>query len=351
VTDSRSAAASAVSAARAPRFAPLRPDLGDTAAFSALGSELDAPAPAETAGLPGRDTGLPGHDTTSLPRRDTTGLPSRDPDSLLGRDTGLPGRDTDSLLGRDAGLPGRDTGLPGRDAGLPGRDAGLPGRDADSMPDRDTSSVPAYDTGAAPVFDLGAATGYDAGSTSALDDSPLPVYGAPSRGDRQVASGSDGNDLPFRTPPGEPQRAIVVPPAAAAGEEHRLPIFESVESDWFRRGRHGASRAGQVASTASSGGGGWTSPADEGWRAAEAAHVPTSGGVTLSGLPKRVPRANLVPGAVGVDTAAAPAATATPVRSATHARDRLASFQRGMREGRAAARDDDPPSGEDNSAI
>jgi len=264
------------------------------------------------------------------------------------------------------------------------------------MPERDTGSVPAYDTGAAPVFDLGStpaydtggtsapafdfdaggtsapaydaggssAPAYDAGGKSALDDSPvspasangpLPVYGPPARGERPATSGSDGDELPFGTPPGQPQHAVVVPPAAAAGEEHRLPIFESVESDWFRRGRHGASRAGQVASTASSatsssGGGGWTSPADEGWRAAEAAHVPTSGGVTLSGLPKRVPRANLVPGTVGVETAA-PAATAAPARSATQARDRLASFQRGMREGRAAARDSDRPSGEDNSAI
>jgi hypothetical protein len=252
-----------------------------------------------------------------------------------------------------------------------GQDTGWPRRDADSLPDKDTGSVPAYDTGAAPVFDLGSVPAHDAGGTSApahdadgksaLDDSPvpsasaigpLPVYGAPTRSERQATSGSDGDELPFRTPPGQPPRAIVVPPAAAAGEEHRLPIFESVESDWFRRGRHGASRAGQVASTASStsGSGGWASPADEGWRAAEAAHVPTSGGVTMSGLPKRVPQANLVPGAVGVDTAA-PAATAAPGRSATQARDRLASFQRGTRQGRAAARDSDRPSDEDNSAI
>ena len=74
--------------------------------------------------------------------------------------------------------------------------------------------------------------------------------------------------------------------------------------------------------------------------------MPSSGGVTLSGLPKRVPRANLVPGTVGVEAAAS-----APARSATQARDRLASFQRGMREGRAAARDGEVPSGEDNSAI
>jgi hypothetical protein len=383
-TDSRSAAASAVNEARTPRFAPLRPDAGDTAAFAALGSDLDAPAPpapAETPGVsghdtdnpPSRDTGLPSRDT-GLPSRDT-GLPSRDT-GLPSRDTGLPSRDGG---GRETGLPSRATGLPSRDADRPGQDTGWPShdtgwprRDPDSLPERDAGSVPAYDTGAAPVFDLGSTPAYDAGGTSApsfdaggtsaLDDSPvspasdngpLPVYGAPTRGERRGVGGSDGSELPFGTPADQAQRAVVVPPAAGAGEEHRLPIFESVESDWFRRGRHGASRAGQVASTASttsSGGGGWTSPADEGWRAAEAAHVPTSGGVTLSGLPKRVPRANLVPGTVGVETAVPPA-TAAPARSATRARDRLANFQRGMREGRAAARDSDLPSDDDNSAI
>ena len=33
---------------------------------------------------------------------------------------------------------------------------------------------------------------------------------------------------------------VIVPPPATVGEENRLPIFESVESDWFRRGRHGS---------------------------------------------------------------------------------------------------------------
>jgi hypothetical protein len=215
----------------------------------------------------------------------------------------------------------------------------------------DTGAAPALDTSAAPAFDLGSTPEKDstptlAGSSlpPASEASPLPVYGAPTRGERQVTGGSDGGELPFRTPPGQAQRGIIVPPTGSAGEEHRLPIFESVESDWFRRGKHGASRAGHVNNVASSGS--WTSPADEGWRAAEAAHVPTSGGVTLSGLPKRVPRANLVPGTVGVDTAA-PA----PARSATKARDRLASFQRGIREGRAAAREGELSSDEDNSGI
>jgi signal transduction histidine kinase len=287
-SDSRSAAASAVDAARAPRFAPLRPDLGDTGAFAAIPAEPETPAvPAEP----------PDQDKASTPE------------------------ETSPASAFDLG----------------------------AKPAFDVDAEPAFDIGAEPAFEAGSTPDED--STSVLDDSPAPVsetspqpvFGAPTRSERRVTSGSDGSELPFRTPPGQAQREIIVPPPASAGEEHRLPIFESVESDWFRRGKHGASRAAQVNNVAS---GSWSSPADEGWRAAEAAHVPTSGGVTLSGLPKRVPRANLVPGTVGVETAAP-----SPARSASQARERLASFQRGIREGRAAAREGEVSSGEDNSAI
>ena len=90
--------------------------------------------------------------------------------------------------------------------------------------------------------------------------------------------------------------------------------------------------------------GGWAaSAADEGWRAAEAVSKPASGGVTLSGLPKRVPKANLVPGTVGANADrrrllrfARPAVT----------RERFASFQRGVREARAAVNSEDDAGGE-----
>jgi len=127
----------------------------------------------------------------------------------------------------------------------------------------------------------------------------------------------------------------IVPPATSVGEENRLPIFESVESDWFRRGRLGsdwpAPVPGPVPSPA-----GWSSPADEGWQAAEVAQAPVSSGTTRAGLPKRVPKANLVPG--GVNGAATPAAP----RSAAQTRERMASFQQGIRNARAV-----PPSDED----
>jgi signal transduction histidine kinase len=73
--------------------------------------------------------------------------------------------------------------------------------------------------------------------------------------------------------------------------------------------------------------------ADAGWRAAEALVMPVSAEVTAMGLPRRQPRALLVPGAAG---AAEPASA--PVRSAESIRGRLASYQQGIREGRQARR-------------
>ncbi len=179
---------------------------------------------------------------------------------------------------------------------------------------------------------------------------PLPVFGAPVNGDvdEQLRPASRP-DVSFGAETSQPRREVVVPPAADPGQGNRLPIFESVESDWFRRGKHSADGVGSASSSGSvESVPSWTSSAgDEGWRAAEAVHTPTSGGVTMSGLPKRVPKANLVPGTAGSgsgDATSAPPA----IRSASVTRDRFASFQRGVREGRAALRGDDDSGGEDD---
>ncbi len=136
---------------------------------------------------------------------------------------------------------------------------------------------------------------------------------------------------------GETGRAIV-PPLAGTGGTGRLPIFEAVESDWFRHsgrstGHTGSDplrlgdRQGPAAPV------NWTSPADEGWRAAAAANDPVAGGTTSAGLPKRIPRANLVPGTAAADLPP----PGPPTRSADAVRERFASFQRGARAGHAAA--------------
>ncbi len=154
------------------------------------------------------------------------------------------------------------------------------------------------------------------------------------------------------------------------GEEF-LPIFASVESAWFRRpsdtgpqaapaartgaeadgGKAGeepgestgeiarvprsATASGPVSAPQAQGGdpGGWRSRADSGFQAAASARDPLLGGVTAAGLPKRTPKANLVPGSVGAD--GPPAAAPRPPVSAEAVRNRLSSFQQGVRRGRA----------------
>jgi len=183
-----------------------------------------------------------------------------------------------------------------------------------------------------------------------------PVFSAPV--DAPPNGGSHGtNGFTWDSSPSGDE--VVLPPADLTAE-YRLPIFEAVESDWFRRGRSSVGWAPQDEPSVGNGSGGgsgspaarpaepakstWTSPADEGWQAAAAAAEPSSSGVTTAGLPKRVPKANLVPG-----TAAAEPSEPAPARSASATRDRFASFQRGVREGRAAA-GTDSSNGEDGSS-
>jgi len=115
----------------------------------------------------------------------------------------------------------------------------------------------------------------------------------------------------------------------------RLPIYDSIESEWFRRGN--ASFSDGVRPPAGSS---WTSPADEGFRRAEETVVsPVAGQVTSAGLPQRVPSANLVPGSIGARPAAqrpgqAPPPATGPSRSPEEVRARLTGFQVRGRAGR-----------------
>jgi signal transduction histidine kinase len=127
---------------------------------------------------------------------------------------------------------------------------------------------------------------------------------------------------------------VTIPPSVSPATDQRLPIFDSLESDWFRRSGKPLSAAAAPAAGQT-----WNSPADEGWRAARIVASPEAGENTTAGLPKRVPRANLVPGSVGgEETADVP-----PVRSADTIRNRMSSFQRGVREARAAGSQNEEP--------
>jgi hypothetical protein len=58
---------------------------------------------------------------------------------------------------------------------------------------------------------------------------------------------------------------------------------------------------------------------------------PEAGELTAAGLPKRKPRAQLIPGGLSASDEAGPAG---PVRNADQVRGRLASYQSGVRQGR-----------------
>jgi signal transduction histidine kinase len=73
----------------------------------------------------------------------------------------------------------------------------------------------------------------------------------------------------------------------------------------------------------------WPTAADEGWEAAEEALTPTPSALTPAGLPRRKPRAQLVPGSAATKGPAVMAGV-----DAGAVRDRLSSFQRGVRQGR-----------------
>jgi len=83
----------------------------------------------------------------------------------------------------------------------------------------------------------------------------------------------------------------------------------------------------------------WRSAADEGWQAAQAAGEPYDGGNTDTGLPRRVPMAQLVPG--GVDNATGPGGS--DKRSPDSVRGLLSAYHRGVQRGRTQGAGDAVP--------
>jgi signal transduction histidine kinase len=139
--------------------------------------------------------------------------------------------------------------------------------------------------------------------------SPEPVHAAP---------------VAVADPPVVPEPALADDAMQDGTAPVRLPIFDSVESEWFRRGTSV-----------------WTSPADEGFKVAQTiVGSPVAGQTTSAGLPQRVPSANLVPGSISARSARQPAGQGPstpaggPVRSPDAVRARLTGFQVRGREGR-----------------
>ncbi|MGW7051000.1 nitrate- and nitrite sensing domain-containing protein [Streptomyces sp. NPDC054887] len=185
--------------------------------------------------------------------------------------------------------------------------------------------------------------------------------------------GRDNAGLPGGAPrqpaaslPPQPQQHEL--PAAGPGDG-RTPLFDTLESNWFQQqqgeqqppapqqqsGRAAQSSAapsavppmpqraqardtGAASSTTNgtnaTNGAAWrTSPNDELVKQAERVKKPAAGGVTTSGLPRRVPRANLVPGtAQQQNHQTGPQVSRAP----DDVRGRLTNLRRGIQQGRQA---------------
>jgi len=183
---------------------------------------------------------------------------------------------------------------------------------------------------------------------------PLPMRGGPEAGSAPRPIPPLGAAAGRPVPPGGP---LDQPYPRPDGAEERTPIFEQLQSEWFRQRPAGqrpavrpgtpgtpaapaaaqAAPAGAPAATEEA----WASPADEGWRRAEQLLQPTSGGTTRAGLPMRVPQAHLMPGGADVPSAAPPEPVRPAYRSPEAVRSRLASYHQGVRRGRHADRAED----------
>lgn len=158
----------------------------------------------------------------------------------------------------------------------------------------------------------------------------------------------------------------------------RLPIYQSVVSRWFSEGDDEQQPQQEVRGEEASGhpmmgeleeptaveqepqeqppeestpmlDDVWRSAADEGWNKAQSLLEPKGEEITTAGLPKRKPNAYLMPGSVGSTSEPAPPSFADTTssrpgqsavsRSATAARERMVSFQKGYRSGRHALAD------------
>ncbi|MEU3648930.1 nitrate- and nitrite sensing domain-containing protein [Lentzea sp. NPDC034063] len=176
--------------------------------------------------------------------------------------------------------------------------------------------------------------GTDKGSVEYIDEPPTvpplsdgPEPELPTRSRKPVPAvaptTTSAAGLPVRTPRSKVQPVAEEVPAPA--EQERVvepePVVEETPA---------------AAATSESA---WQSPADEGWHAAQALLNKTPETKTTAGLPKRTPKAQLVPGSAApkpqslTSTAQRPP---LPPRTADAVRGRMSSLQSGVKRGRHA---------------
>jgi signal transduction histidine kinase len=182
----------------------------------------------------------------------------------------------------------------------------------------------------------GGSSGYSGGSSGLAGGSSGRSGGSGLGGGSTLGNGGlsggagRGGTLPSRTP--TPPPAAVPPPAA-----YSPPVVPPAATQ-------PPSGAGAVPRPRSGQEESWRTAADEGWQRAERAAQPANGGQTRSGLPKRVPQAQLVPG--GVETSAS---RERAKRTPDEVRGLLSAYHRGVQRGRSASQENGSTSTKETS--
>ncbi|MGN9776292.1 nitrate- and nitrite sensing domain-containing protein [Micromonospora sp. H33] len=157
-----------------------------------------------------------------------------------------------------------------------------------------------------------------------------PDFGPPaaSAGDRPAG------DRPAEAPPARPKLPTRVPSTSAAPPTAQPPP-PSYTPPVATTGQPPAADATAATETPAPPADvdAWRTSADEGWSRASRAAEPATDGTTRSGLPKRVPQAQLVPG--GIE----PRAQERTRRTPDDVRGLLSAYHRGVQRGRAAGTD------------
>jgi len=350
------------------------------------GGDYSAPG----AEFPRRDTGGR-QDTGAYVRPDVFGAPQQNAPHQNTPQHNVPQHNGSQQDGypystAQPGAPRPNGPRPGGPASYPGQDNGqyAPQRGQDNGQyapqrhgqDNGQYAAPhqAHDTGQFPAVGQGqnrnqgrdngqyAPQSYAAQDPSSTGQFPAQGYAAqdPSSTGQFDRPQVNGGAADFGAPrPPAPQRPVhrepeALPPASSPGDG-RTPLYDNLETNWF----HGAGRADEPQQQAPAPAprpaaahtpapahtpppaperrpaeAAWrSSPNDDLVRQAERVRQPASGGVTTSGLPRRVPRANLVPGtAQQQQHQTGPQVSRAP----DDVRGRLTNLRRGIAQGRQA---------------
>ncbi|MET9804878.1 nitrate- and nitrite sensing domain-containing protein [Streptomyces sp. NPDC006368] len=153
----------------------------------------------------------------------------------------------------------------------------------------------------------------------ALTDAGLPRRGSSGNG----SDGGNGNGGSNGSRQHAPQQEQPQPQQGGQQHQQQSP----------------STQPAQQAQQSEDGSDSWRSTNDERWQRAEKLREPKAGGVTPSGLPRRVPKANLIEGTAEQTPQGGPQVS----RSPEDVRGRLSNLRRGVQQGRSAGTDTNGP--------